>query len=353
MAAEEDFYEKAFDEVRGTGLKKAIWARALAEHDGDENKAKAAYIRRRVIELTAHNELKSNGLRQSVWAKAFAEHDGNEVKAQHAYVHQRIAELTAEDELSKTELKAGTWAKALAENDGDERRAKAQYVKMRVSEVFASESAAKRAQEKASSQSRKMATTTTRPPSSAGKKETYAYSHSSSDKFAGFSDSAAIIGATFSVSFFVTWICSNGFLLLNIEWIPIFVWSAAPFFVPVYYFSKQESMLGLQYTNLNVKITSGLLIAILWMFGILGCAVSNSSMTAFNASYVPSVAIIGWSMAAWPRGEKAKTDNYQEVGTSLEDNNRGALAVFVDECQYVILLAGLGLVAMAISFLLG
>lgn len=47
-----DLYQRAWHELESGGFDKALWARAFAEADGDENKAKAAYIRFRVAALT-------------------------------------------------------------------------------------------------------------------------------------------------------------------------------------------------------------------------------------------------------------------------------------------------------------
>jgi hypothetical protein len=48
----DDPYQRAWHELESGAFGKALWARAFAEADGDENKAKAAYIRFRVAALT-------------------------------------------------------------------------------------------------------------------------------------------------------------------------------------------------------------------------------------------------------------------------------------------------------------
>ncbi len=52
MEKEDILYEQAFDELGSKGLKKALWAKALAENDGDEAKAQAQYIQQRVSALS-------------------------------------------------------------------------------------------------------------------------------------------------------------------------------------------------------------------------------------------------------------------------------------------------------------
>ena len=47
----DDLYQRAWHELESGAFDKALWARAFAEADGDENKAKAAYIRFRVAAL--------------------------------------------------------------------------------------------------------------------------------------------------------------------------------------------------------------------------------------------------------------------------------------------------------------
>lgn len=59
-----DPYQLAWHELESGAFDKAIWARAFAEADGDENKAKAAYIRFRVAVLT--NEAREKAQRKAV-----------------------------------------------------------------------------------------------------------------------------------------------------------------------------------------------------------------------------------------------------------------------------------------------
>ena len=44
---EEKFYELAYDEIESGDLKKGLWAKAFSEAEGDEEKAKALYIKYR------------------------------------------------------------------------------------------------------------------------------------------------------------------------------------------------------------------------------------------------------------------------------------------------------------------
>ncbi len=283
MAVEDDFYEKAFDEVQGKGLKKAIWARALSENDGDENKAKAAYIRRRVLELTAEHEIKSDNL----------------VK--------------------------GVWARAIAENGGNEKKAKAQYIEARTSALNVADAGSDKPRTAASAGRKKLDSNSNTSKPSPEKGTLAADSASESYSFAGLYDSAVILGAIFVVSFFVTFILAEG----PLDWLPTFLRSAAPFLVPVYYFSKGEGMQGLQHANFNSKVSAGGLIVLFWMVGIFGCAALNISMGAFNVSYVPSALIMAGSMATGSKGEGSK-------GKKKPYETTSATYLLVDECWAVL-----------------
>ncbi len=46
------FYEIAWSEIEGNKLNKALWSKAFAECEGDENKSKAMYIKLRTNQLT-------------------------------------------------------------------------------------------------------------------------------------------------------------------------------------------------------------------------------------------------------------------------------------------------------------
>ena len=48
---EEEFYELAYEEIESGNLKKGLWAKAFSKSDGDENKAKALYIKYRFDQM--------------------------------------------------------------------------------------------------------------------------------------------------------------------------------------------------------------------------------------------------------------------------------------------------------------
>ena len=54
--SEDAWYEKALEEIENGETVKALWARALAEANGDDGKAKATYIRLQVAQLRAAHE---------------------------------------------------------------------------------------------------------------------------------------------------------------------------------------------------------------------------------------------------------------------------------------------------------
>jgi len=55
---EDKLWEIAADEVDGDARKKSMWAKCFAEADGEENKAKASYLKLRVAELKAEMHTK-------------------------------------------------------------------------------------------------------------------------------------------------------------------------------------------------------------------------------------------------------------------------------------------------------
>ena len=55
---EEEFYELAYEEIESGNLKKGLWAKAFSKSDGDENKAKALYIKYRFDQIKeGHKEI--------------------------------------------------------------------------------------------------------------------------------------------------------------------------------------------------------------------------------------------------------------------------------------------------------
>ncbi len=53
---ENKLWEMAIDELDSENRKKGLWAKCFAEADGDENKAKANYLKQRVIDLKSENK---------------------------------------------------------------------------------------------------------------------------------------------------------------------------------------------------------------------------------------------------------------------------------------------------------
>jgi hypothetical protein len=56
---EEEFYELAYEEIESGNLKKGLWAKSFSEAEGDENKAKALYIKYRFDQIKeGHKKIK-------------------------------------------------------------------------------------------------------------------------------------------------------------------------------------------------------------------------------------------------------------------------------------------------------
>ncbi len=53
---DDTFYEQVADELEAGTQKKGLWTRCFAEADGDENRAKAIYIKLRVAQLSAEEK---------------------------------------------------------------------------------------------------------------------------------------------------------------------------------------------------------------------------------------------------------------------------------------------------------
>lgn len=56
--AEEQLYEFAAEEIAANNIRPGLWAKAIAEADGDDAKAKARYIKLRVETMKAEADLK-------------------------------------------------------------------------------------------------------------------------------------------------------------------------------------------------------------------------------------------------------------------------------------------------------
>jgi len=57
--AEEQLYEFAAEEIAANNIRPGLWAKAIAESDGDDAKAKARYIKLRVETMKAEADLSS------------------------------------------------------------------------------------------------------------------------------------------------------------------------------------------------------------------------------------------------------------------------------------------------------
>ena len=55
--AEEQLYELAAEEIAANNIRPGLWAKAIAESDGDDAKAKARYIKLRVETMKAETDL--------------------------------------------------------------------------------------------------------------------------------------------------------------------------------------------------------------------------------------------------------------------------------------------------------
>ena len=55
--AEEQLYEFAAEEIAANNIRPGLWAKAIAEADGDDGKAKARYIKLRVETMKAEADL--------------------------------------------------------------------------------------------------------------------------------------------------------------------------------------------------------------------------------------------------------------------------------------------------------
>jgi len=102
-STEEDFWATAMTEVE-TGQRRAgIWAKAFAESDGDETKAKVAYLKARVQQLTdAANALAAQ---QEVERLEAIEKAQGEALATEQEIKKLVAQFESTGELSRQDLK--------------------------------------------------------------------------------------------------------------------------------------------------------------------------------------------------------------------------------------------------------
>ena len=78
--AEEQLYAQAAEEVAAGVIRQGLWAKAIAESDGDEAAAKARYIKLRVELLIAEADLTEHAVKQATKEAAREAEDGEEVK---------------------------------------------------------------------------------------------------------------------------------------------------------------------------------------------------------------------------------------------------------------------------------
>ncbi len=67
------FYDEVAKELETNTLVPGVWTRAFAEADGDENRAKAIYIKRRVVKLVEERSLKEKRSTEDASEEKFKE----------------------------------------------------------------------------------------------------------------------------------------------------------------------------------------------------------------------------------------------------------------------------------------
>ena len=68
--AEEQLYEFAAEEIAANNIRPGLWAKAIAESDGDDAKAKARYIKLRVETMKAEADLQDHASENAYKAEA-------------------------------------------------------------------------------------------------------------------------------------------------------------------------------------------------------------------------------------------------------------------------------------------
>jgi len=68
--AEEQLYEFAAEEIAANNIRPGLWAKAIAESDGDDAKAKARYIKLRVETMKAEADLQDHASENAHKAEA-------------------------------------------------------------------------------------------------------------------------------------------------------------------------------------------------------------------------------------------------------------------------------------------
>ena len=102
-STEEDFWATAMTEVETGQHRPGIWAKAFAESDGDETKAKVAYLKARVQQLT--DAAKASAAKQEVERLEAIEKAQREALATEQEIRMLVAQFESTGEMSKQELK--------------------------------------------------------------------------------------------------------------------------------------------------------------------------------------------------------------------------------------------------------
>ena len=75
--AEEHLYELAAEEIAANNIRPGLWAKAIAEADGDDAKAKARYVKLRVDIMKAEADLESYAVETAFQVATRAEAEAN------------------------------------------------------------------------------------------------------------------------------------------------------------------------------------------------------------------------------------------------------------------------------------
>ena len=86
--AEEQLYEFAAEEIAANNIRPGLWAKALAEAEGDDSKAKARYIKLRVETMRAEADL-SNFAQEETRRSASGNAGAQSAKAEKERAQQR------------------------------------------------------------------------------------------------------------------------------------------------------------------------------------------------------------------------------------------------------------------------
>lgn len=92
--AEEQLYEFAAEEIAANNIRPGLWAKAIAESDGDDAKAKARYIKLRVETMKAEADLQEYASENA--HRAEAEQDRREEERRREEAAQAVNQPTGE-----------------------------------------------------------------------------------------------------------------------------------------------------------------------------------------------------------------------------------------------------------------